>query len=58
MYQLIPLYSCAYLKKVSVKTSIAIDEGNSQNETLHWTNDVIRVSVQSWLLVRVELLAW
>ena len=58
MYQLIPLYSCDYLKKVSVKTSIAIDEGNSQNETLHWTNDVIRVSVQSWLLVRVELLAW
>ena len=58
MYQLIPLYSCDYLKKVSVKASIAIDEGNSQNETLHWTNDVIRVSVQSWLLVRVELLAW
>ena len=47
-----------YLHQISVKTNVVIDEGNSQNETWHWKKDVIRVTVQSWLLVRVELVAW
>ena len=36
----------------------ATDEGNSRNETWHWTNDKIGVAVQSWLWVRVEFMAW
>ena len=35
---------------------MATDEGNSQNETLHWTKDEIGVAVQSWLWVLVELI--
>ena len=58
MYQLIPLHSCDYLNKISIKTNVATDEGNSRNEMWHWINDEIGVAVQSWLLVRVELMAW
>ena len=43
---------------MSVKTNVAADEGNSRNETWHWTNDDIGVAVQSWFWVRVELIAW
>ena len=32
MYQLIPLHSCDYLNKTSIKTNVATDEGNSRNE--------------------------
>ena len=32
MYQLIPLQSCDYLNKNSMKTNVATDEGNSRNE--------------------------
>ena len=32
MYQLIPLHSCDYLNKNSMKTNVATDEGNSRNE--------------------------
>ena len=32
VYQLIPLYSCDYLNKNSMKTNVATDEGNSRNE--------------------------
>ena len=35
-----------------------IDEGNSWDETWHWTNDEIGVAVQRWLWVSVELMAW
>ena len=28
-----PLHSCDHLKKISIKTNMATDEGNSQNET-------------------------
>ena len=41
-----------------MKTNVATDEGNSQNEIWHWTNDEIGVAVQSWLWVQVELMAW
>ena len=58
MYQIIPLYSCDYLKKISVKTNMATDEGNSQNEIGHWANNEIGVAVQSWLSVWVELMVW
>ena len=47
-----------YLNKISIKTNVATDEGNSRNEMWHWTNDEIGVAVQSWLWVRVELMAW
>ena len=50
MYQLIPLHSCDYLHKISIKTNVATGEGNSRNE--------IGVAAQSWLSVRVELMAW
>ena len=58
MYQLIALHSCDYLNKISIKTNVEIDEGNSRNEMWHWTNDEIGVAVQSWHWVRVELMAW
>ena len=32
MYQLIPLHTCDYLNKTSIKTNVATDEGNSRNE--------------------------
>ena len=32
IYQFIPLHSCDYLKKISIKATVATDEGNSQNE--------------------------
>ena len=32
MYQLIPLHPCDYLNKISIKTKVATDEGNSRNE--------------------------
>ena len=47
-----------FKKKHSIKRNVATDKGNSRNETWHWTNDEIRVAVQSWLWVRVELMAW
>ena len=58
MYQLIPLHSCDYLNKISIKTNVATNENNSGNEMWHWTNDEIGVAAQSWLWVRVELMAW
>ena len=58
MYQIIPLHSRDYLKKTSIKINMATDEGNSRNEIEHWTNNEIGVAVQSWLWVRVELMAW
>ena len=35
MYQFIPLHSCDYLKKVSIKINVATDEGNGRNEIGH-----------------------
>ena len=35
MYQIIPLHSCDYLKKVSIKINMATDEGDSRNEIEH-----------------------
>ena len=32
MYQFIPLDSCDYLKKLTIKINVATDEGNSRNE--------------------------
>ena len=58
IYSYILLQSCDYLKKISIKLNVATDEGNSRNETWHWTNDEIGLAVQSWLWVRVELMAW
>ena len=49
MYQFIPLRSCDYLKKISIKINVATDEGNSPNEIGHSTNNELGVAVQSWL---------
>ena len=57
-YQFIPLHSCDYLKKVSIKINVATDEVTSQNEIWHWTNNEIGEAVQIWPWVRVELMAW
>ena len=56
MYQLIPLHSCDYLNKNSMKINVTTDESNSRNEMWHWNE--IGVAVQSWLWVWVELMAW
>ena len=45
-----------YLNKILIKINVATDEGNTQNETWHWTNSEIGVAVQGWLWVRVELM--
>ena len=41
------LHSCDKLKKISAKKKVATDEGNSRNETWHWTNSEIGVAVES-----------
>ena len=45
----IPLHSCDYIQKISIKINVATDEGNSRNEIGHSTNDKIGVAVQRWL---------
>ena len=57
MYQMIPLNSRDYLKKTSIKKTVATDEDNNQKEIEHWTNEEIGVHVQSWLWVLDELMA-
>ena len=49
---------CDYLKKISININVGTDEDDGRNEIWHWTNDEIGVAVQSWLWVRVELMAW
>ena len=41
-----------------VDINVATDEGNSQNEILHWKKDEIRLAVQNCLWVWVELAAY
>ena len=57
MYQMIPLNSRDYLKKTSIKKTVATDEDNNRKEIEHWTNEEIGVHVQSWLWVLDELMA-
>ena len=52
------IHSRDYLKKISIQINVATDEGNGRNEIGHWANNEIAVAVQSWLWVRVELMAW
>ena len=54
----ISLHLCDYLHKISIKTNVASDKGNSRDEMWHWTNDEIGVAVESSVWVRVELIAW
>ena len=35
MYQFIPLHSCIYLKKISIKINVKTDEGNHRIEIGH-----------------------
>ena len=55
MHQFIPLHLYDCLKKISIKVNVATNEGNSQNETWHWTNDETGVVIQNWLCMQV---AW
>ena len=32
MYKVIPLHSCDYLEKISIKLNVATDKGNRRNE--------------------------
>ena len=32
LYTTLPLHSCDYLNKISIKANVATDEGNSRNE--------------------------
>ena len=57
-YQFIPLHSCDYLYKTSIKINVVTDKGNDQNEIRHWQSDETGVAAQSWFWVRVELMAW
>ena len=57
MYQFIPLHSYDYLKKISIKTNVATDEGNGPNKIWHWTNDEIGVAVKRWPWVWIEIMA-
>ena len=56
MYQLIPLHSFDYLKKISLKTNVVTDEANGRNVIWHCTNKAIGLAVKSFLLVQVELM--
>ena len=40
-----------------IKINLVTDEGNSQGEIWHWTNNETGVALQSWLWVQVEILA-
>ena len=53
MYMHINIY-----KKILIKIDLVNDEGNTWNKIWCYTNDGIGVAVQSWLCVRVELMAW
>ena len=35
LYQVIPVDSCDYFYRVSIKTNVATDDGNRQNEISH-----------------------
>ena len=54
----ITLHSCDYLKKISIKINVATDEGKAEMKSDTEQNDEIGVAVQSWLWVRIELMAW
>ena len=58
MYQFIPLHSCDYPKKISIKINVGTDIDNGRNEIWHWTDDGIRMAVKNQLWVRVELATW
>ena len=46
-YQFIPLHSCDYLYKISIKINVATDKGNDQNEIRHWQSDETGAAAQS-----------
>ena len=58
MYQLIPLHSCDYFDKISIKRNVATGEDNSLSEIWQWTTDETGVAIQSWLSDRVQLMDW
>ena len=58
VYIYVLLYICDYFKKISIGTDMTTEEGNSRNETWHWTDEEIGVAAQSWPGLRVELMAW
>ena len=58
MNEFIPLHSCDFFRRTSIKINVAADEDNSRIESWQWTNDETGVAIQSWLWVRVELRAW
>ena len=45
-------------RKLWLKETWQLKKVHSRNEMWHWTDNEIGVAVQSWLWVRVELMAW
>ena len=58
MYQLIPLHSCDYLWKSSIKINMRTEEGKQPKWNVTLNKDEVGVAVESLLLVRVEHMAW
>ena len=56
MYPFILLNSCDYLNKILIKTNVATEEENSENDIWHWKKDEIGEAVQSWLWMKIELM--
>ena len=46
------------MEQVGYYTSFQSLQKTLNNFLGHWTNDEIGVAVQSWLWVRVEIMAW
>ena len=47
-----------WMEQVGYYTSFQSLQKTLNNFLGHWTNDEIGVAVQSWLWVRVEIMAW
>ena len=58
MYQLIPLHSCDYLWKSSIKINMGTEEGKQPKWNVTLNKDEVGVAVESSLSVRVEHMAW
>ena len=51
-------YKHEYLSAILLRVNVAADEGSGRNEMWTKQTDEIRVALQNWILVRVELMAW
>lgn len=52
-----PLNSCGGLLKILIKKNMRTEKNNGQTKPEHWTKMEIRIAIQGWFLVRVEITA-